>query len=338
MTATDPARRQALLAAKLGALVRDRWGDDGARQPGGLLRGATLWDAATRTGWVLADAPAARALGPALAWGLKAGADHLHVLVDDPDDGGVLARRATAFAEPPDVWVVVGRDVEPAEPSPPLVEPPLPPDVAAFTGDLRAAGAEVVVEHGVLKGEVLGLEVARVTTDPQTGEPRLEVGVGRHDREGRSMLPGAWSVPALAEVVEVVRGHRRAEAEPHPLNRLATERWLRAVVVEDPSIAGAARLEPIASPVARDDLRQVAPAPAAGVDPDDHPVVVVCSTGVDVDLVPAAADARLTDGRPGCRLRLVLPEPDALPVTRRLAAALTDPAEVVTVPTDWRRL
>ena len=337
MTAADPGRRQVLLAAKLGALVRAWWGDGTDRRPGALPGGATLWDATSRTAWVLADSPAARALGPALAWGLKVGADRLHVLVDDAGDAGTLARRAAAFARPPEVWLVAGRDVAPAAPAPPPTEPVLPTDVLAFAGDLRAAGADVVVEHGVLEGEVLGLEVARVVPDPHTGEPRLEVGVGRHDREGRSMLPGAWSVPALAEVVEMVRGHRRAGAEPHPFNRLVTERWLRAVVVAEPALAGAARLAPVPSPVARDDLRQVAPAPAAGTDPDDQPVVVVCSTGVDVDLVPAAADARLADGRAGCRLRLVLPEPDALPVTRRLAAALAHPAEVVTVPAAWRR-
>jgi hypothetical protein len=64
---------------------------------------------------------------------------------------------------------------------------------------------------------------------------------------------------------------------------------------------------------------------------------VVCSIGIDVDLVPAAADVRLTDGREA-RLVLVLPAADDHPLIRDLAAALADPAEVVVVPGDWRRL
>jgi hypothetical protein len=62
---------------------------------------------------------------------------------------------------------------------------------------------------------------------------------------------------------------------------------------------------------------------------------VVCSVGVDTALVPLATDARLADGR-NPRLVLAVPEGDDHPVTRRLAAALVEPAEVVTVPADWR--
>jgi hypothetical protein len=51
--------------------------------------------------------------------------------------------------------------------------------------------------------------------------------------------------------------------------------------------------------------------------------------------VPAAADARLAHAR-DARLVLVVPERDAHPVTAALAAELVHPAEVVTVPDDWR--
>jgi hypothetical protein len=54
----------------------------------------------------------------------------------------------------------------------------------------------------------------------------------------------------------------------------------------------------------------------------------VCSVGVDLDLVPAAADVRLADGR-DARLAVVVPERDVHPVTVALAAALVQPAEVV---------
>ena len=63
--------------------------------------------------------------------------------------------------------------------------------------------------------------------------------------------------------------------------------------------------------------------------------VVVCSVGVDLDLVPAAAEARLALA-PDARLLLVVPEGDDHPATRALANRLKDPAEVVAVPGDWR--
>ena len=72
------------------------------------------------------------------------------------------------------------------------------------------------------------------------------------------------------------------------------------------------------------------------MDEQGRPLLVVCSVGIDVDLVPAAVDARLADGR-GPRLVLTMPEGDDHPVTRTLAAALVEPAEIVTIPGDWRR-
>ena len=67
----------------------------------------------------------------------------------------------------------------------------------------------------------------------------------------------------------------------------------------------------------------------------DGVVVVVAPVGIDLDLVPYAADARSALA-PDARLVLVVPERDAHPVTLALAAALAAPAEVVAVPGDWR--
>ena len=72
-----------------------------------------------------------------------------------------------------------------------------------------------------------------------------------------------------------------------------------------------------------------------GIDLDDQSVVVVTSTGIDIDLIPFAADARLRHD-PRARLIVVVPERDAHAVTRDLAAALQEPAAVSTVPEGWR--
>jgi hypothetical protein len=330
-------RRQALLQVKLAALVRERWGQADSISdafPGG----AALISADGVTAWVLAGGATTRSLGGPLAWTLRGGATELHLLVDaDHETSGVLTRRATAFCLPITVWRVDGRSLVRGESAPIFPPPPSPAGVTAFADLLRAHGAEPVVEHGVLTGEVLGLEMARVVIDQ--GGPRLEVGIGGQDRRAQLLLrPDRPVAEALAAAVAAVREWRTPATGTHPASTLASERWLRAALIARPDVVGAAHLAPVAPVVPRCDLRQPSPAPAAGVDRDDRPVLVVCSTGVDLDLVPAAADARMADGRDGVRLILALPPGDDYPVTRELAAALRQPAEIVTVPSDWRSL
>jgi len=297
--------------------------------------GATLREVARPgLGWVLAEDRPERALGGALVWSRRHGITELHVLAEAAT--GLLARRAGTFGDPPRVWKVSGRDVAPAEAEPPTLEAALPPDVQAFVPFLIEAGVEPVVEHGVLTGEVLGLEVARVVVDELGAF--LEVGVGKHDRYAqRLMHHDRPPLEALVAAAAAVRQVRNADAPAHQGNRLSRERWLRAVLMARPDVVGATSLAPARSPVARTDLRHHVPAPATGLDTGGLPVVVVCSTGIDLDLVPTAADVRLADGR-DARLVLAMPAADDHPVTRDLAAALARPAEIVTVPGEWRRL
>jgi hypothetical protein len=127
-----------------------------------------------------------------------------------------------------------------------------------------------------------------------------------------------------------VREQRRAGAPDHPLQRLVPERWLRAIVLQRPELVGASALRRVEGTVAPASVKDLQPAGAVGVDTDGQPIVVVCSVGVDLDLVPAAADARLLDGR-DARLVLAVPERDVPPVTVALAAALAPPADIVAV-------
>jgi hypothetical protein len=161
--------------------------------------------------------------------------------------------------------------------------------------------------------------------------PRLEVGVGRFDRETHAELAGAGdpTPDTLRRVAAQVREQRRPGAPGSPLLRLAPERRLRSFVLEDPSLVGAQRLRAV-PPVTDAPLRTPAPAPAVGTTPDGAPVVVVTSTGIDLDLVPTAADVRLREA-PDAHLVLVVPSRDDSPVTRDLAGALRHPAEVATV-------
>ncbi|MGI8752500.1 MAG: hypothetical protein ACR2MN_09350 [Acidimicrobiales bacterium] len=351
MSSLDPGQRRSLLGVEATALVRARWPGAATGDVGSFAGGVTLLEAGTGRGWVLYDGESAMSLGAALGWAEDHQVGELHVLMDltrgtEKGDQGngvaaeVMARRAQTFRGQPVVWSVAGRElqqVRPAEVADPARAAALPVDAPRWEAVLDAHGVQPVIEHGALRGDVLGLEVVRLVDDDGQGW-RLAVGVGDHDREARrEMAPGEDPFAALDQVVALVRTWRSPGARLHPANTLASERWLRSIVTSRPVLAGAADLVPLAPPVERTDLRHRSPAPAAGTDLDGRPVVVVCSTGVDIDLVPAAADSRLLDGR-AARLVIVVPEGDVHPLTRRLAARLEDPASIVTVPRDWRAL
>ncbi|MDP1821364.1 MAG: hypothetical protein Q8K58_15915 [Acidimicrobiales bacterium] len=331
----DEQQHARLLDAKLVALARPHVGDIKPERhsfPGG----AAL--TAGSSAWLLLESDPVISLGPALVWADRRGAADVHLLTERA--AGVLARRAALFSPAPTVWEVDGTAVRPATPDPvPVAAPAEPaPELASLLVD---ADLEVLVEDGLVRGELNGLEVARIVHGTSTAgmpldEPLLEVGVGQADRELTAMLHGRLDpVDQLARVAEIVRDLRRPGAERHPLNQLVPERWLRARLLADPGRVGCARLRPVEAPIPRANLRERGVAVALGTALDDQPVVVACSVGIDLDLVPSAADARLALD-PGARLVLVVPERDAHPVTRSLATRLVDPAELVALPGDWR--
>jgi hypothetical protein len=229
-----------------------------------------------------------------------------------------------------------GRRLVAAEPDPVPLPPPARPEHLALAELIRAGGATPVVEHGVVTGEVRGLEVCRVVDDPVTAAVELQVGVGVHDREAFRMIHGHIpTVEALAGVVDAVLGHRRPDVPQHPLNRLGAERLLRWRLEQSPQLVGAARLAPTDPPVARTNVRDAVPCLAIGADADGAPVTVVCSTGVDLDLAPYAADARLAvaarTGVDAGRTVVALPGRDRLPLTEQLLGLLRQSVEVVSV-------
>jgi hypothetical protein len=331
----DPAQRARLLGSKLRALVDAEWGAQ-PRDAADFGGGAALVDDGHV--FLLIDDPAVRGLGTALAWcasrAVGTGADQQVVVLAEV--AGDLARQASYFRVPPAVFAVEGRSVAPASPAPLPVAPEPAAAALAMVDVLQEADLEVSLEHGVVSGEVRGLEVARVELD-ESGDARIEVGVGRNDREAFRMVHGDLPAPlALAQVVEAVQKVRRPGAVSHPLNRLMSERWLRAHLLHEPSRLGRWDLTPVPGPVARTSVNDRLPAFAVGTDEAGAPVVLACSVGIDLDLVPAAADGRAMHD-PEARLVLALPARDAHAVTRELAAALARPAEVLAIEGDWRQ-
>ncbi len=348
VTSDDTGRLSDLRQAKVRALVGDHWRVEGPPETGHIPGGATLYEGSLGRGWVLLDDGAVSGFGAALAWAHRRSCSQLHVLVEDRgrESSGIVARRSVLFNDPPTVWRVDRRSLHPAVPAPAVsVSVPsnasvdqVPTDVLdGLSAEIAAHGAIPVIEHGTLHGEVLGLEVVRVVADGDGGW-RLSVGVGLHDRQAREGLrPDELVGRALEDTVALVRQWRTAADRRHPANIIARERLLRAAVIAHPEMAGAASLAPVPSPLPTDDLRAPAPAGALGSDGRGEAVVAVCSAGVDVDLVPTAADIRLLHA-PDARLVLVVPEADAYPLTRELAARLSNPAEVREVGRDWPRL
>jgi hypothetical protein len=275
---------------------------------------------------VLLDDQPQRGLGPALAWAVRTNVERLQILAEAAT--GTLARRATAFRLPIEIWHIADRALLPAI-AEALAEPlDAPESHDQFRSLIIDGGAVPAVEHGVLIGEVRGLEVCRVVTDEFTGAPRLEVGIGQHDREAFQMLHGdVPSVEALAKVVAAVEPHRQHGADPHPLNRLGREQALRARLIDEPTLVGASRVEAVPSPLARPNLKDPQPSVARAVI-DGVETTLVVSAGVDLDVVPFATDARLATGR---ATRIVVPARDAFPVQADIAALLIDPIEIIPV-------
>jgi hypothetical protein len=233
------------------------------------------------------------------------------------------------------VWHVEDRVLLPAVAEPVVLPPPPSDEHLVLIPTITAGGAIAAVEHGVVAGEVLGLEVCRVVDDPHTGTVRLEVGVGAHDREAFTLVHGdVPTVEALASVVDAVTAHRAADT-PHPLNRLAPERLLRWRLEQEPSLIGLASLTPTQPPVPRRNVKDRTPCSAIGRRADGTEVLVVCSVGVDLDLIPYAIDARLHE--PGVdgevvdpEVIVVLPARDLVPVTADLAGLAVQTLSLVT--------
>jgi len=230
------------------------------------------------------------------------------------------------------VWRVTGTSIE-AVRHVALVEPPDPPPAAIAAGvQLADAGLDVIVEHGVVVGELAGLEVARIAVDA-AGEAVVRVGVGLFDQEAHAVIHADLPAPEhLAMVIAQVREQRSRTAGLHPLNRFSRERWLRSVVVADPSLVGCRALAPLAPLQPRAGIHEPEPAAALGVS-DAGTVLVVCSAGIDLDLVPTAA-GHVAREHPD-EVVLVLPERDHHAVIESSMQMLAAPARLVAIAEPW---
>jgi hypothetical protein len=279
--------------------------------------------------WVVVLEQCERSLGPVLLWAQKFDALSLDIFV--ASDAGLVARRAQLFDLNIRVWLMADKNVTRAEADAVLAASRVAESHEQFAALIAQSGAEVVREHGVLSGEVMGLEVCRVVVGENDNEPRLEIGVGAHDRETFQMLHGkVATLESLVKVVDIVRGHRQSGSEHHPLNRLAAERLLRHRIVVEPQLVGASTLQVVEPPVIRLNVKDAVPCCAVGVSEQGRQIVVVCTASVDVDVVAFAADARARIA-PDAQLVIATHTNNVTPSLAKLAKSLRIPARFVEV-------
>jgi len=324
--ALTPEQQAGLWRAKLRGLARDHFGRaDGVDH-------ATPWGAALETDRVwttLVEVSPERSFGQALVLAARNNAETLDVLMDS--ESAAVARRAQLFEPSPTIWRVRGTDLELAEASAPepVVAADLEPRIAAL---LDVDGVDVIVERGVIIGECRGLEVARVTG--AGAEQRLDVGVGAYDQGAFAVInPDLTPVEALTNVVGQVLDRRRRGGEPHPINRLARERWVRSELLDDPSLVAMESLDVVEPLTAREGIKDVAIAAALGQTSEGERVLVACTVGIDLDAVPAAAD--LAAVHDASKIVIVLPDRDRHRLVETVAARSRIPIIFVTGPEPW---
>ncbi|MFM8870545.1 MAG: hypothetical protein ACKOFD_03090 [Actinomycetota bacterium] len=333
----DTERRSRLLSLKLSALVRDHFSRDVNSDFADDLEvapfsfGAALLS--NDTAWLLIDGDASGALGPSVAWVLSRlpTASTVHLLAEV--GSGVLARRAQLLntVTAVNVWHAKERDVLPALPEPPLPSVLAATSHLAFVGVIQSAGADPLVEHGIVVGEVRGLEICRVVDDPHTGVVRLEVGMGAHDREAFALVHGDIpTAEALSKVVASVRGHRSDGAPPHPLNSFGAERLMRARVIENPLMVNCVSVIAAEPPALRTNVKDAVPCVALGEEADGTRRILVFAHGVNLDVVPFALDAWHRLDRTA-RITVVLREKDKVASIDRLAQLGIVPVDVLTL-------
>ena len=315
MNDADLERRTRLLSLKLRTLVRDHLGlasdPEGTSEVFGL--GAAF--IAPDSTWVLIDGDSARSLGPVLAWTSRFN-NPVHLLVEQ--DFGVIARRAQFFSSAITVWRIEDRTLTPAVPAPHLPQEVAKPEHVAMMGLIGSSGADALIEHGIVVGEVRGLEMCRVVDDSYTGESRLEVGMGANDREAFAMVHGELpKEEALRNVIEAVAVHREPGAMVHPFNQFGAERMHRWRALQDPKSIGFMHLSPADPPVRRTNLKDAIPCIAMGETTEGQTAVAVFVHGIDLDVVPFAVDAASRCGVD--RAVVVARTKDVTPLMRKMA-------------------
>jgi len=190
----------------------------------------------------------------------------------------------------------------------------------------------VTFEHGKIKGELKGLPIAEVVTEP-SGESHLEVGVGTYDREAHKIVNYNEPIETTLErISQEVSKFRRKDSVVHPLNRVARSNWLIHEVMSADSEIGVTDIERVPSPVEAMDVSDSLPASAVAKK-NNQVILLTAYTGADLEAVPVAA--QLLNSYPADEIWFLHPQKDDYSAIRRQAEHLKVPASFIPVPEPW---
>ena len=190
----------------------------------------------------------------------------------------------------------------------------------------------VTFEHGKVKGELKGLQIAEVVTEP-SGKSHLEVGVGTYDREAHKIVN--YNAPVettLARISQEVSKYRHKDSVVHPLNRVARSNWLIHEVMSANSEIGVTDMERVPSPVEAMDVSDSVPASAIAKK-NNQVILLTAYTGADLEAVPVTA--QLLNSYPADEIWFLHPQKDDYSAIRRQAEHLKVPVSFITVPEPW---
>jgi hypothetical protein len=327
MTDADTERRSRLLAIMLRAVVREHLNDASVDQAETLVFALGAAISHNNFVWVFVDGDAERSLGPVIAWAnINAPGQEINLLAKNSTP--ILARRAQWFVPQITVWHVDEQSITQAVAAPHVPVAEAPVDHLALAPRITESGAQLVVEHGVVCGEIMGLEICRVVNSAMDGEATVEVGMGAHDREAFAMVHGHLPTSeAMQQVVDAVARYRAPGNDPHPFNRFGAERLFRWQALQDPAAIGCRSLQPGEPAVPRTNVKDPVPCIATGVSQDGERVVACFMTGVDLDVVPFAIDAAHRLGSES--VMVVLRSRDVMRSIKVMADVSTFPVRIV---------
>ena len=256
--------------------------------------------------------------------------DVINIILDEPDP--LLLHQALGLHSDIRFWVVEKDQLIPHPESKTAEKPEKPVANETAVSLLLENGCDVIREHDAVRGEIKGLEVARIIKDFDN-ESNVQIGVGHYDQEAHKLVDwGESPDEKLARVVSEVHQHRNKEAQPHPLNRVARPQWLISEMIASPEIVGLDEAWHLPSPENAKAITETTPAAALGKI-RDQVILVVASVGLDLKAVPIASGLSVTT-EPD-EIWMVLPEKDKHPALLRQAEHLKTPTHFKTAKEPW---
>ena len=252
-----------------------------------------------------------------------------NLILDEPDDK-VLTQIA-GLQDDCNLWIIDDDILAPHPQSGPdgIESQSIDPLIRRMLEDNHCV---VTFEHGKVKGELKGLPIAEVVTEP-SGESHLEVGVGTYDQEAHKLVNYNEPVETTLErISQEVSKYRHKDSVVHPLNRVARSNWLIHEVMSANSEIGVTDLERVPSPIEPMDVSDSLPASAIAKK-NNQVILLTAYTGADLEAVPIAA--QLLNSYPADEIWFLHPQKDDYSAIRRQAEHLKVPASFIPVLEPW---